>query len=428
MRIFTLIWLGQLVSLISIWMTGFALDISVFKQTGSATQFALLTMTSTVPLLLISPLAGTVVDRWNRRWTMIICHLCTGLTSVILIVLVSTGQLRTEYIYLRNTVTSIVGAFHAPAYKASITSLVPKEDLARASGMVQLGVGIQQIISPLIAGTLLDVIGIKGILLIDISALVVALVPLLLLRFGEIKQTATTDEHAQATSFWQDMVYGWNYLFELPGLPSFLILFTIYQFLIGFVSVLVYPMILSLTTSAGLGKIAFVGGIGMLLSSIVMTTWKYSWHNIINLVLIGISLNGLCIVVCGLRPSIIQIGISVLLFFVVAPFINGLVQVIFQTKVAENMQGRVFALTGAISGSAIPLAAAFAGPLADYVFEPVMAFDGPWSKELVGQLIGSGPGRGIGLLLVIVGISLLITAIIGYQYPPLRKLDTLSSN
>ncbi|VXD10561.1 major facilitator superfamily transporter, involved in Hassallidin biosynthesis [Planktothrix serta PCC 8927] len=423
MRIFTFIWFGQLVSLISIWMTGFALDISVFKQTGSATQFAFLIITSTVPLVIISPVAGTLVDHWNRRWTMIITHLFAGISSLILILIVTSGQLQIEYIYLRNIFASLIGAFHAPAYKTAITSIVSQEDLGRASGMVQLGIGIQQIISPLIAGILLDFIGLKGILMIDLSALIIALVPLFLLRFGEISQTNDIGENVHSTSFWEKIVYGWTYLINCPGLPSFLILYTIYQFLIGFVSVLVYPLILCMTTPSNLGKITFLGGVGMLLGSIVMSTWKYNLQNLINLVLFAMSLSGLCIAFAGFRPSLIEISLSTLLFFFITPVLNGLVQVFFQTRVVENVQGRVFALTGAISGAAIPIAALFAGPLADYIFEPLMAFDGPWSKELVGQLIGSGPGRGIGLLFVIVGFFLLIIPLIGYQFPTLRQLD-----
>jgi MFS transporter, DHA3 family, macrolide efflux protein len=423
MRIFTFIWLGQLVSLIGIWMTGFALDISVLKQTGSATQFAFLTLTFTVPMILISPIAGTLVDRWDRRWTMIISHICAGMCSLILIVLVSIGQLEIWHIYLRNIFTSIIGAFHAPAYKASITSLVPQEDLPRVSGMVQLAIGIQQIVSPLLAGSLLEIVEVKGILLIDLSALLIALVPLLLVRFGKISQTADVNQDAQPSSLWQEIVYGWSYLIERPGLASFLILFTIYQFLVGFVSVLVYPLILGVTTPASLGKIVFVSGIGMILGGIAIGTWKHTWQNLINPVLIAMSLSGVWIAVAGFRPSTIQIAIATLFFFLTVPFINGSVQVIFQTKVAENVQGRVFALIGAISGSAVPLAAIFAGPLADHVFEPLMAFDGPWSREIVGQLIGSGPGRGIGLLFVIVGFSILIIAMIGYQYPAIRELE-----
>ncbi|MBW4566482.1 MAG: MFS transporter [Tolypothrix carrinoi HA7290-LM1] len=421
MRIFTLIWLGQLVSLIGTWMAVFALDIWVFQKTGSATQFALVTLTSTVPPILISPLAGTLVDRWDRRWTMIISHLCNGLSTLTILALVITGQLEIWHIYLRNVFISIFGAFHSPAYKASITSLVPKEDLARVNGMVQLSMGIQQIISPLLAGILLSLIQLKGILFIDLAALLVALVPLVLVPFPQISQPA--DENQEPLSILREIGYGWTYLTEHSGLLRFLIVFTIYQFLIGFVGVLMYPLILSLTTPASLGQIAFVGGIGTLVGALVMSTQKNSWKNLIVPILSAMSLSGLWIALAGLRPSIIQIAIATLLFFVTAPFINGSVQVIFQTQVAERVQGRVFALTGAISGIAIPLAALVAGPLADRVFEPLMAFDGPWSRNIIGQVIGSGPGRGIGLLFAIVGCFIMVAALIAYQYPGIRELE-----
>ncbi|MFN6499152.1 MAG: MFS transporter [Nostoc sp. DedQUE01] len=423
MRIFTFIWLGQLISLIGVSMTGFALDISVFQQTGSATQFAFLTLTCTIPLIVISPIAGTLVDRWDRRWIMIISHLFKGLSTLILILLISIGQLEIWHIYLRNIITSIIGAFHTPAYKASITSLVPQEDLARVSGMIQLGMGIQQIISPLLAGILLGIVKQRGILIIDFATLLVALVPLLLVRFPELNQATDANEDTPPPSLLQETLYGWTYLTERPGLLSFVILFTVYQFLVGFVSVLSFPLILSLTTPAKLGQIAFASGLGMFVGAIVMSTWKNSWQNLISPVLITMSLSGVCIAIAGLRPSIIQIAIATLLFFLTAPFINGSVQVILQTKVAESVQGRVFALTGAMWGVAVPLAAIVAGPLADYVFEPLMAFDGLWSQVLVGQIIGSGPGRGIGLLFVIIGCFILVTAFIGSQYPAIRDLE-----
>lgn len=421
MRIFTLIWFGQLVYLIGTWMTGFGLDIRVFQQTGSATQFALLTLTVTVPSILISPLAGILVDRWNRRWTMIMAQFFTGICTLSLFALLTIGQLELWHIYLRNILISIFGAFYSPAYKASITSLVPQEDLARASGMVQLALGIQQIVSPLIAGVLLELVDIRGILLINLATLAVALVPLLLVRFGEVSQPA--DEDTQLFSLWQEITYGWTYLKGRPGLPSFLILVTIYQFLVGSVSVLFYPLALCLTTPASMGRIAFLGGIGMVVGSLVMSIWNNSWKNLIGSILIAMSLSGVSIAIAGLRPSIVEIAIATLLFFLSAPFINASVQVVFQKKVADQVQGRVFALTGAISGAAVPLAAIIAAPLADNVFEPLMAFDGPWSRKLVGQLMGSGPGRGIGLLFVILGCCIWVATLIAYQYSPLRELE-----
>lgn len=423
MRIFTFIWLGQLFYLIGMWVTAFALDISVFQQTGSTTQFALLIITSTIPLITISPIAGTLVDRWNRRQILIITHLCEGLCILILLALITFGQLEIWHIYLKNILSSIIITFQTPAYKASITSLVPKENLTRASGMFQLAIGVQKIISPLIAGSLLDIVHVKGVLFIELITLSIAIFTLVVVRFGEPSQTVNVLAENQVESLWQEITYGWNYIREFPGLPSFLILLTIYQFLIGFVSVLGYPLILSVTTAASLGKIIFLSGIGIALGALALGTWKDSWQNLISLVLIAMLVSGIWIAIAGFRPDIIQIGIATLFFFLTVSFVEGSVQAFLQTKVAENLQGRVFALTNTISAMSVPLAAVFAGPLADYVFEPLMSFDGPWSKEIVGHLIGSGPGRGIGLIFVIIGCFVLLVSFIGYRIKAIRQLE-----
>jgi len=421
MRNFTILWLGQLISQIASSMTIFALDIWVLQQTGSTTQFALVSLTNTIPLIIISPLAGTFVDRCDRRWTVFISNFCAGLCILNLAILLSIGQLEIWHIYLTNTLLSCLSAFQGPAYKAFITSLVHPEDLVPVSGMVQLALGIQQIVSPLLAGVLLHLIHLTGIFFIDFATTLFALTPLLLLRFTQVNEPVHEDN--QPSSFFQQTVYGWTYLQKEPGLLSFLILFTIYQFFVGFISILMYPLILSFSTPTSLGSIAFVSGIGTLIGAVVITTYKKLWQNIVSPLLIAMSLSGLWIIIAGLRPQVILIGITAFFFFLTAPFINGSVQVIFQKKVSLELQGRVFALTGAISTAALPIAATIAGPLADHIFEPLMDFDGPWSRQFIGQIIGSGPGRGIGLLYVIIGCFILITTTISYQYPPLRQLE-----
>lgn len=428
MSIFRIIWLGQLFYLIGISMTSFALNISVFRQTGSATQFALLMLTCTIPPIIISPVAGTLVDKWDRRMTMIIAHIIIGVLTLSLLIIATIGQIEIWQIYLINIFASIIGTFSNPAYKAAITSLVPPEDLSRASGMVQLSIGIQQIVGPLIAGAILDAIHLQGILTIDFLGLLIALTTLISVKFGEKIHQTEENNYQPSISFlwhvlWRDVTDGWTYLIKCPGLTSLVIILTVYQFSIGFVTVLFYPLALSLTTPSELGKIVFLSGIGMILGSLLMSSWKYQWQNLITTILIAMSLSGMAIAIGGSRPSLLQMYIGTILFFFNTPFINGMIQILFQTRVAENLQGRVFALTGAISSAATPLASIVAAPLSDYVFEPLMGFDGNWSKAFIGELIGTSPGRGTGLLFVIVGCFITTTAIIASQHPRIRQLE-----
>jgi hypothetical protein len=133
-------------------------------------------------------------------------------------------------------------------------------------------------------------------------------------------------------------------------------------------------------------------------------------------------LNGLSILLAGVRPSAPLFAVAAFLFFVGLPIINGSIQVIFQRKVAPDVQGRVFALMRTISGSSLPLAYVVAGPLADRAFEPLMTTGGLLAGS-IGQLIGVGPGRGIGLMFITLGALTMLVTVVAYQYPRLRLLE-----
>lgn len=385
MRVFILIWFGQLVSLIGSGLTGFALGVWVYQRTGSVTQFALISLSTTLPLILISPLAGTLVDRWNRRWVMLFSDSGAGLSTLAIALLLVAGRLEVWHIYLATAVSSTASAFQWPAYTAATTLLVPKH-LGRASGMTQLGQAVAQLISPVLAGVLLVTIQLPGVILLDFTTFLFALVTLLLVRFPDAKTTAAGE--AGKGSLLRETAYGLRYITARPGLFGLLIFFTASNFLVGFVVVLTTPLVLSFASSVALGTILSIGGSGMLVGSLVMSTWGGPQRRI-NTVFGFMLLSGLCIMVAGLRPSVPLFALTAFLFFLGLPLINGSTQVIFQQKVAPELQGRVFALNGAIAGAALPLAYVVAGPLADQVFEPLMASNGFLAKS-IGQLIGVG--------------------------------------
>ena len=189
----------------------------------------------------------------------------------------------------------------------------------------------------------------------------------------------------------------------------------------GVIEVLATPLVLSFASPAVLGTVLSIGGSGMLVGSVVMGTWGGSLR-LIKSVFGFMLLSGLCIIVAGLRPSAQLFALATFLFCLGLPIISGSIQVIFQRKVAPDVQGRVFALMRMISGSSLPLAYVVAGPLADRVFEPLMATGGLLAGSIE-QLIGVGPGRGIGLMLITLGALTMLATVVAYQYPPLRLLE-----
>jgi MFS transporter, DHA3 family, macrolide efflux protein len=417
--IFGIIWLGQLVSTLGSSITGFALGIWVYQRTGSATQFSLIAFCGVLPSILFSPLAGALVDRWNHRWTMILSDFGGGLITLAIFLLLVTGRFEVWHIYVLSALSSTFSAFLGPAYIAATSLLLPKQHLGRAGGMVQMEQGIVQLAAPMLGGLLLEIIQLQGILLLDMAACLFALVILLSIHFP--RASATPAREPNKGSLLHEIAYGWTYLTSQPGLLGLLMFFAVSNFLSGIVGILFGPLVLSFASPSVFGALLSIAGIGMLIGSLVMSVWggpQRRMHAVFSVML----LSGLCVLITGSSPSILIIGIATFLAFVGDPVLNACTQVIFQEKVAPYVQGRVFALTGAIAGATLPLAYLVAGPLADYVFEPLMVPDGPLAGS-VGQLIGVGPGRGIGLMFVVIGALTTIVTVVAYLYPRLRLVE-----
>ncbi|MBV9389914.1 MAG: MFS transporter [Chroococcidiopsidaceae cyanobacterium CP_BM_ER_R8_30] len=418
MRVFIFIWFGQLASLIGSALTNFALGVWVYQRSESVTLFALISLSGTLPGILISPVAGVLIDRWNRRQVMLLANLGAGLGTLAIAILLFVGQLKIWHLYLFTASNSTWSAFQLPAYAAATTLLVPKHHLSRASGLIHLGESIARLIAPILAGILIVVIKIQGVLQLSFATFLFALLTLLIVQFPEAR---TKNTGVAEISLKRGLTYGLIYIKERPGLLGLLIFLATVNFLAGIVEVLATPLVLSFTSAAMLGTIMSISGSGMLLGSLVMSTWggaKCYINSVFRFMLLG----GLCILIAGLRPEVSLFTISAFLFFFGLPIINGSIQVIFQRKVAPDIQGRLFALTNTIAGAFLPLAYIVAGPLADRVFQPLLVSNGLLAGSL-GKIVGIGPGRGIGLMFIVVGTLTMLATVVAYQYLPLRLLE-----
>jgi MFS transporter, DHA3 family, macrolide efflux protein len=421
MRVFMLVWFGQMVSIIGSGLSSFALDVWVYQKTGSVTQFAIAFLFGSLPPLLVVPFAGALADRWNRRYCMMISDCGAGLSMLAIAILLFSGRLEVWHVYIAVAFSSTFGSLQWPAYNAAIPQLVPKEYLTRANGLTQLADALKLLIPPILGGALLVTIQLQGVLLVDFITFLCSIVTLSIVRFPKIKTTNSVDAEVKKDSMLTEFIYGLKYVKARPGLLGLIVFFAAANFLLAIISVLLTPLILSFTTPAALGTILFIDGVGMLLSTLLITT-RGGPLNQINSILGFQMLGGLCIAATGFRASVPLVAVAAFLFALGSPIVNCCSQVILQRKVAAEVQGRVFALEGMTINFLQPIAYIMAGPLADRVFEPLMAANGALAGS-VGQIIGVGPGRGIGLLFVILGVLSMLLPVIAYQYPRLRFVE-----
>ncbi|EAZ91848.1 MFS transporter [Crocosphaera chwakensis] len=419
MKVFLIIWLGQLVSLIGSGLSSFALMVWVYQETQSVTQYALMSLCFALPRVLVSPIAGIAVDRWNRRRVMILGDISAGISTLGLFLLASTGHLQPWHIYIALFINATGNAFQLPAFLASISQLVPKEKLNLANGLRQIADAGANLISPILAGVLLGTLFVKGILLIDFLTFLVALLTLLITRFPNL--SVDSDGLSSQSSLKTMLIEGFDYLKQRSALLLIFAFLMGTSFLISMVTVLFTPLVLSNFSSQVLGFLLSLGGIGMILGGVTLSIWPQNQRYVLAILNFTI-LAGISLLAVGLKTAISIYGLAVFMFMFSAVVVDTTATIILQKKVKSSFQGRIFALKTATNSSMTILAYISSSFLADWVFEPMMQNDNLVSN-FVGQIIGVGEGKGINFMFFIAGVLTILVTVIAYQVPPLLNIE-----
>jgi MFS transporter, DHA3 family, macrolide efflux protein len=424
MKAFGVVWVGQAVSLLGTSMTNFGLTIWAFQTTGLATALALVGFFYMVPLLIISPLAGAIVDRSNRKLMMMVSDLASGLVTIVLFILYATGNLQIWQLYIGAAISGTFQTFQWPAYSAAITLIVPKKHYARAHAFNELAGNSTGIFAPLLAGALMGIIGLQGIFIIDIVTFSFAILTLLLVH---IPQPEITQEGLQGKgNLWRESLYGFQYILKRPSLLGLQLVFLVGNFFHSLGNTLIAPMVLARTDHNALlfGSVQTSGAVGGLIGGLLIGAWGGPKRRV-NGVLIGwmfSSILGLMLMGLGRAVPIWMAASFFGAFFI--PLINSSNQAIWQSKVAPDVQGRVFAIRRLIAWMVTPVATLIAGPAADFVLEPAMQIRGGLA-DTFGWLVGLGPGSGMALIMIGAGIFGAMVGISGYFFKNVREAEDL---
>lgn len=416
-RRFIIIWSGQLISAIGSGLTAFALGVFAFQKTQSAMSYSLIILFSFLPSFILLPFGGVLADRFDRKKMMIIgdAGAITGLLFILIVML--SGSIELWHIYIGVAMSSIFAAIHTPAYKAAISDLVSEELYSQASGLIQLAGSAQYLISPIIAGFLISVFDIKLVLTIDIITFLIAVAAVFMIN----KQNATPLKHENHKLWFDDIADSFRYLLSQKGVLWLVLLTSIVCFYIGLLQSLFGPMMLTLTSSKTLGIALSVSASGMLITSLFIGIYGIRKNKVLILSFF-LALAGLFYALIGLFTTVMLIIIFCFLFFSTLPFVNTSLEVLIRRNIDNERQGRIWSMVSAISQMGYILAFGLAGFLADHLFNPLFYPNGALSQT-VGQIIGTGQGRGIGFLFILSGLLVSILALIIGRVKKIRALD-----
>ena len=387
------------------------------------TALALVGFFTYTPTVLVSPFAGALVDRWNRKIAMMMSDLAAGISSLSVLILFNSGNLQIWHIYFTGAFAGVFQAFQFPAYTAAITLLVTKKQYGRASGMLSMARFSSSVLAPILAAILIGIVGISGIISIDLCSLMIAIGILLTIR---IPQPKITDEGRQGRgNLLRESLSGFRYIYARRSLLSLQLVYFFVMLTVYFAIALMSTMILSRTgndaTVLGLVQSAF--GSGGLIGSVALSLWGGPKRRIKG-VFFGMALAMFGLLSIGLSRDVYTWSISAFFTMFFVPILDGSDQAIWQSKVPPDIQGRVFGSRMLISEISAPISMLFAGPLADLVFEPAL-MPGGGLIQVFGNLVGVGPGSGMSLIFVFVGILGTIICLPGYSLSAVRNIENI---
>lgn len=424
MRKFIVIWIGQLASLLGSEMTNFAITIWAWQITGQATPLSLILFFVQTPRVIASVFAGVLVDRYSRKLLMIIGDLVAGISTIALLLLFLTNNLQIWHLYCTAAINSLFGFIQGLAYSASLSLLVPPQQYNRATALNSVQMSGAFILAPALAGGLYPVIGLKGILIIDLVTFFMAIATLSLVAIPQPDRDNLNKQNI--TNIKQELSFGWRYLLKHRRLLTILGFLLITNFIDSFNFAILPAMVLARSNNDPTvwGRLLTTFGIGGVLGAATMSIWNLPKRRI-NGLLIGNAVWKGGLVLLSVTQSMVGKLIAAIVSGFCSPFPNSSNQGIWMSQVKPEIQGRVFAARDLIAGIATPLGAAIAGILVDRYFEPAMKTNSILAQlfELFGGIFGSESGAGMAVAIALFSSCGVAISLLGYAFPLLREIE-----
>lgn len=398
---FLLLWAGELVSSIGGGLTSFGLGVYVFRETGSASGMALVSLLAFLPMLLLSAPAGVLADRYDRRLLMMIGDGLSALGLIYILACMFNGGASLYQICIGVFISSVFSSLLEPSYRATVSDLLTKEEFSKANGMVSLAGSARYLISPLIAGILLEVSDIKLLLIIDISTFILTVISTGVVRKG-LETKIIEDKDDFLTSFKE----GFKAVYERKGVFYLIIVSSVMTCFMGAIQILCEPMILDFNDAKTLGIAETVCAMGMLVTSIILGA-KGIKKGYVKFLAGSLFIAGISMVMFGVFENIYLIGLFGFIFFAMLPFANNCLDYLTRTNIPDELMGRAWGIIGFISQMGYVVAYGFGGILAD----------------ATAKHMNISVGRGAAVVVMVSGLLLAATSVVMYSLKEVRSLE-----
>jgi DHA3 family macrolide efflux protein-like MFS transporter len=417
---FQLIAAGQLISILGSAMSNFAIGIWIWKTTGKATPFSIISVAFALSSLLFTPIAGVLVDRWPRKLSLILPAVVSSLMMGFLLILFVSNQIRLPYIYISAFIMGVANSFEFPAFTSLVTVMLPKEQYNKGNSYLSLIESAPGILAPILAGFLMTFMGIPGILAIDIVTFIVVILVILKIQIPNISEKIQKSGY-QLREIVREAWEGFQFIGSRKPLLYLLMMWFFLNFFGGFSGVLFTPYILAKTNNNQLflGTVNGAFGLGGILCAVLLMVWmgpKKKIKGLLSGLLIGY-LSTVLFVFCG---PLYQFVAMALLGSFGNTFAYTFSQSIWQTKTPILLQGRVFSARKIIAQISGPITMGISGPLVDYVLYPRLK-----NNPILPLWLGTGKANALAISILFGGILSLTTVIVAITNKKIRNIESV---
>ncbi len=423
MRPFTVLLIGQAISIFGSVLTGFALAVWAYHESGnSAMVYAAISIANGLPIFLLGPIAGAAADRWNRKKIILTSQFAAISMTGVLTLLYYTNVLEVWHIIALVALNSVFTAFVLPTVSATVPLMVPKGYLTRANGSIALAFGIIELVSPLISGTLYKEYGLMSIFAIDLATFSIGIVAIIITFIPQPPKNTEAGHDLEKETFWESIAHGFRYLKETPSMLQMIFFFCIVAGCIRAIGLMVQPMVLGFADAQALGLVMTIAGTGVLFGSILLIPFRDLDHHM-PLIFITTIVIAVASFFTPMTQNIHLLAVGGFVLMACFPMLDTNNRTLFQRKIDPALLGRIIGARNFVLGIFQTTSILGCGLMADKFFEPAMK-EGGSLVPLLGDVFGVGKGRGIAVMISCIGIVLAVIVIMFYTRKPLRNIDT----
>lgn len=415
LKTFIILWLTQALSSLGSSMTGFALVIWLYNDSGSALITALLTVCSYAPYVIVSIFAGAISDKWNKKAVMLVCDSFAALTTVCVLVLFKTGSLEVWHLYILNALNGLMNSVQSPASDVAATLLTPEKHYQKTSAMRYFSNSLVSILTPALAAAIVSFAGLDAVIAFDLATFAVAFTVLLFfIKIPEVPQNESSKE-----TLLQSAKGGILYLGRNKGILCMILFLSAINFIASIYNAALPALILSKSNEAALGAVSSSVGIATLIGSVIATVFpkpKSRSKTICACLLVSMSTENFLL---AFGNNTIAWCVGAVLGWLFIPLMSANYDVIFRSTVPKEMLGRVYSVRNTLQFFSIPVGYFLGGFLVDSVFEPFMAGT---ENTLLLNIFGTEKGSGAAFLFFVIGIAGVIVCTVFSRIKALREL------